>query len=212
MVNANKRQVQRWEGGSVGMPWPAAAHALEQVFGVPIGQLGFTIGPVGHPVPDGRGGHDVQMPPLPPLPESALVPPASNYSGVWLSRYEYYSSSRGTMNADLCHVLLLQRGSALSMRSLPGSTASLVTMDLTVESNVITGSWRERTDPRGPYRGAVYYGAIQMLAEPTGRRLAGKWCGFGRDMDINTGPWELLFRDASTSKTTLDRYSRPPEA
>ena len=32
----------------------------------------------------------------------------------------------------------------------------------------------------GSYAGGVYFGAIQMLAEPTGRRMAGKWTGFGR--------------------------------
>jgi transcriptional regulator with XRE-family HTH domain len=210
--DASKRQVQRWERGQVSMPWPYAARALERVFGVPIEQLGFTSRTAGTPMDDGRGGYDVRMPPLIPLPESTLTPPAGNYSGIWLSRYEFFSSERREMSVDLCHVLLLQRGNDLSVRSLPGSTPSTITMDLTVESNVITGTWRERTNPHGPYRGAVYHGAIQLLAEPTGRRMAGKWCGFGSRMETNTGPWELLFRDASTSKATLDRYSRQPEA
>jgi hypothetical protein len=30
-------------------------------------------------------------------------------------------------------------------------------------------------------------------------------------MDINTGPWELVFQDPSTSKTTLAKYDRRPE-
>lgn len=211
ITNASKRQVQRWERGQVAMPWPSAARALEAVFGIPIEQLGFSTTPIGSPVSDGRGGHDVQMPPLPTLPGTTLAPPAGNYSGIWLSRYEYFSSSCGVMGVDLCHVLLLQRGNDLSLRSLPGSTPSTITMDLTVESNVITGTWRERTNPKGQYRGAVYYGAIQMLAEPTGRRLSGKWCGFGKTLEVNTGPWELLFRDASTSKATLEQYSQPAQ-
>lgn len=28
---------------------------------------------------------------------------------------------------------------------------------------------------------------------------------------MNTGPWELVFQDTSTNKTTLDRYNHPPE-
>jgi hypothetical protein len=51
-----------------------------------------------------------------------------------------------------------------------------------------------------------------MLAEPTGRRMRGKWVGFGKEMDVNTGPWELIFQDASTSRATLDRYNKPPTA
>jgi hypothetical protein len=50
-----------------------------------------------------------------------------------------------------------------------------------------------------------------MLAEPTGRRMAGKWVGFGKDFDVNTGPWELRLLDTSTDKGTLASYNRPPE-
>jgi hypothetical protein len=46
--------------------------------------------------------------------------------------------------------------------------------------------------------------------EPTGRRIAGKWVGFGKDFDVNTGPWELVFQDASTSKATLATYNHRP--
>lgn len=50
-----------------------------------------------------------------------------------------------------------------------------------------------------------------MIVEPTGRRMAGKWAGFGKDHDVNTGPWELIFQDGSTNKATLAAYDRPPE-
>lgn len=40
--------------------------------------------------------------------------------------------------------------------------------------------------------------------------MTGKWIGFGKDFDVNSGPWELVFQEASTSKATLGRYSRPP--
>lgn len=96
------------------------------------------------------------------------------------------------------------------MRSLPNSAASALSLDLTVDGSVITGTWTEQTAQDGYYRGARYHGAIQMLVEPTVRRMAGKWVGFGKDMDINTGPWELVFQDSSTKKSTLDRYNTPP--
>lgn len=41
--------------------------------------------------------------------------------------------------------------------------------------------------------------------------MAGKWVGFGKDFDFNTGPWELVFQEPSTSQATLDAYSRPPD-
>ena len=84
-------------------------------------------------------------------------------------------------------------------------------MDLSIDGNVVTGTWREETSREGYYRGAIYHGAIQMLIEPTGRRITGKWVGFGRNMDVKSGPWELVFEDAGTSQATIRNYSRPPE-
>jgi hypothetical protein len=37
--------------------------------------------------------------------------------------------------------------------------------------------------------------------------MAGKWVGFGKDFDVNTGPWELRLLDRSTSKASIERYS-----
>ncbi len=32
--------------------------------------------------------------------------------------------------------------------------------------------------------------------------------GFDKDLDVETGAWELVFEDQSTTKATLDKYSR----
>jgi hypothetical protein len=115
--------------------------------------------------------------------------PRGNFSGVWLSTYEYVSSGRGSqVFTGRHHVVLLQHGNRLTGRSLPHASSnpgSPLILDLQV--------------------------AIQMLAEPTGRRMAGKWVGFGKEFDVNTGPWELRLLDTSTAKATLDAYNRPPE-
>lgn len=212
--DANKRLVQRWESGVIVSPRPVYARALEAVTGMPIETLGFTASvPQARVSDDGRGGHDVEQStgiagagyPL------ARAQPSGNFSGVWLSRYEYYSSSRDATFTGLHYVVVLQHGDRLTVRSLPGSSDSPLTMDLTVDGSVVTGTWVEQTAEEGYYRGARYHGAIQMLAEPTGRRIVGKWVGFGRGMDVNSGPWELVFMDASTNKATLDRYNRRPE-
>ena len=36
--------------------------------------------------------------------------------------------------------------------------------------------------------------------------------GSGAEMDVNTGPWELIFQDASTNKATMDAYNRRPDS
>lgn len=135
-------------------------------------------------------------------------------SGVWLSRYQYVSSGRNGTFTGRHHVLLLEHASRLTVRSLPGASStpgSNLSMDLGIDGGVLTGTWREETSQDGYYQGAVYHGAIQMLIEPTGRRITGAWVGFGRDMDVNSGPWELVLQDASTSEATIRTYSRPPE-
>ncbi|MET7783092.1 helix-turn-helix transcriptional regulator [Streptomyces mirabilis] len=219
--DASKRLVQRWEAGVTTAPRPVYARALEAVTGLPIEALGFEIPvPMARVSDDGRGGHDL-APSSPATPKgSGAVPQTEpkngkgNYSGVWLSRYEFFSSGRDNNFTGLHYVVLLQHGNRLTVRSLPDASLnpnSPLTMDLTVEGNVVTGTWTEQTATDGYYAGARYHGAIQLLVEPTGRKMVGKWVGFGKEFDVNTGPWELVFKDASTNKATLDRYNRRPE-
>ncbi|MBM7788684.1 helix-turn-helix domain-containing protein [Tenggerimyces flavus] len=222
--DASKRLVQRWESGTTRTVRPVYARALEAVAGLPVEALGFST----RVTPDGRGGHDLAAngghggngnaepaddpQAAPETAQSKTIP--GNYTGVWLSEYEYYSSSRDASFTARHYVVLLHHGNRLTVRSLPQSAdapGSTLTMALEVDQNVVTGTWREETSPSGFYVGAVYHGAIQMLVEPTGRRIAGKWLGFGKGFDVNTGPWTLTFRDASTSQATLDTYSRPPD-
>ncbi|WP_435272209.1 helix-turn-helix domain-containing protein [Streptomyces parvulus] len=217
--DASKRLVQRWESGTTAAPRPVYARALEAVTGLPIESLGFPPATLARISEDGRGGHDLQDSPVgipagngAPAPQTA---PRGNYSGVWLSTYEFVSSGRGdAVFTGKHHVVLLQHGNRLTGRSLPGASLnpdSPLTLDLQVEGSTVTGTWTEQTSSEGYYRGARYFGALQMLAEPTGRRMAGKWVGFGKEFDVNTGPWELRLLDTSTAKATLDSYNRPPE-
>jgi hypothetical protein len=201
--DASKRLVQRWEAGTTLAPRPAYARALEVVTGLPIESLGFQM-----PVPGSSAASSPGE-----MPTAEAQPSArGSYNGVWLSRYEHPSSSRGETFVGQHHVLLLQHGDRLTVRSLPESAQGELTMDLTVDGYVVTGTWVEVTAKDGYYRGARYHGAIQMIAEPTGRRMSGKWVGFDRDMGVSVGPWDLTFQDASTSMKTLAEFNRRPEA
>ncbi|MFF5441711.1 helix-turn-helix domain-containing protein [Streptomyces achromogenes] len=216
---ASKRLVQRWESGTSKTPRGVYARALERVTGRPVEALGFTL-----PVPmarvhtDGKGGHDMDagsggVTSAAVGAQTAVQEGDETFSGVWLSRYEFYSSSRGETYEGKHFVVIIQHGNRLTAQSLPGASSnpdSPLTLDLTVDRNVVTGSWVEQTASDGYYNGARYHGALQLLIEPTGRRMAGKWVGFGKDFDVNTGPWELRLVDQSTSKATVERYSSPP--
>ncbi|MEU8955677.1 XRE family transcriptional regulator [Streptomyces sp. NPDC048518] len=218
--DASKRLVQRWEAGTTTAPRPLYARALETVTGMPIEALGFAAHvPMARVSDDGRGGHDLEGSPI-GVSEAAgattpRTAPRGNYSGVWLSTYEFVSSGRNNeVFAGKHFVVLLQHGNRLTARSLPNASLnpdSPLTLDLQIEGSAITGTWTEQTAADGYYRGARYFGALQMLVDPTGRRMSGKWLGFGRDYEVNSGPWELRLMDASTAKATLDSYNRRPE-
>lgn len=217
---ASKRLVQRWESGAITSPRPLHARALERVTGMPIETLGFALPmPLARVANDGRGGHDLSPTPsrsIPtgdtPAPQTAPSALRGSFAGIWLSRYEYFSSGREARFTGLHFVVILQHGSRLTVRSLPGSSNSSLTMNLEADGSVVTGTWSEQTDSAGYYQGARYHGAAQLLANLTERRMAGKWVGFGKDFDVNTGPWELLLQDPSTAKATIEEYKRPPEA
>ncbi|WP_406331878.1 helix-turn-helix domain-containing protein [Streptomyces sp. NBC_00203] len=217
--DASKRLVQRWESGTTAAPRPLYARALEVVTGMPIESLGFPAPTLVRISEDGHGGHDLVGSPVgvptasgSPAPQTG---PRGNYSGIWLSTYEYVSSGRDNQVFTGKHyVVMLQHGNRLTGRSLPNGSlnpGSPLTLDLQLDGSTVTGTWTEQTATEGYYRGARYFGALQMLAEPTGRRMAGKWVGFGKEFDVNTGPWELRLMDSSTAKATLASYDRRPE-
>jgi hypothetical protein len=193
--------VQRWEAGAE--PRGVYLRALELVTGQPAESLGFRA--------SDRYGVDTQalgMPGRPTLeagPRSETAP----LNGIWLSRYEYESSGRAATFTSSHYVMLIQQGAVVQVRSLPETAPGRVLMDLTVNGQVVTGTWTEETNPGGYYQGAVYHGAIQMLLEPTGRKMAGKWAGFGRDFDVNTGPWSLELVTHDTSPEAQEEYNRP---
>lgn len=207
-VAVDRRTYQRWEHDATIRPQAAQLRKLRDAAGLPIERLGFPADKNAIVVEDGRGGHDLEVR-FPPMAAAPARPPASDYSGIWRSTYEYYSSSRGEQFSGLHHVVLEQDGDRASVRSLPNSAGSTMSMTLTVSGNVLTGQWVEDTDKTGYYRGAQYAGAIQMLADATGSRLAGKWLGFGKDNSINSGPW-VLDRLGDVSPDTIAAYDRPP--
>jgi hypothetical protein len=139
---------------------------------------------------------------------SDLAGPGSHgqLSGIWLSKYSYFSSGRNESFQDLHYVVLRQQGNRLTGQSLPHTTDSKLHLELATDNSVVTGTWMEKTSPTGYYKGATYHGALQMLLDPMGRRMRGKWLGFGRDFEVNTGDWELTWVDGSLSSRVLREY------
>ena len=197
------RNVQRWEAGDE--PRGAYLRALELATGQPAENLGFRA--------DERYGLDTDVLTMPgqPWPEAGPQSAAAPLNGIWLSRYEYESSGRGAWYSSAHYVLVIQQAQHLTVRSLPDTAPGRLLMDMTVNGAAVTGTWTEETNPGGYYQGAVYHGAIHMLIEPTGRKMEGKWAGFGRDFDVNTGPWSLELVTHDTSPRAQAEHNRPVE-
>jgi transcriptional regulator with XRE-family HTH domain len=206
-ADINIRTVQRWEAGNTTSPRPAHARLLQMITGLPLEHLGFPSDADRVLLEDGRGGHDLAV--RGAIREPGTAVPGGFYGGIWESRYEYFSSGRDGAFLGKHTALLIQSGEHVTVRSLARSSRSTMAMTLTLEGTVLTGTWFEETEVDGYYRGARYHGAIQMLADPTGRRFTGKWIGFGKEGDVNTGPWTLTFLEGSTSREAIARHDRP---
>lgn len=117
-------------------------------------------------------------------------------SGVWRSTYRFSSDSRDSEIESEHYVNLLQKDALLIIESISGVNDSYVLARMTLDrldNTIATGSWQEQTDKTGHYKGAVYHGALQVVIDYDKKAMKGQWVGFGRDMSVNSGPWEFEY-------------------
>lgn len=200
----NRAMVGRWCSGRTRRPQPRYLLLIEDVLGQPAGNLGFDAD-LQAGMNRAQAAADAGLDdPVFPLPEGAGHGPLT---GIWLSSYSFTSSGRGADFTSRHYVIVLHEGARVMVRSLP-QQASAVAMDLGVNGQIVTGTWTERTRGGGYYRGAFYTGAIQLRQKDDGW-LDGTWVGFGKQDEINTGPWSLLRRDEAVTPEAVDRWDAP---
>ncbi len=139
-------------------------------------------------------------------PESPAPALAADMSGIWHSRYLYHSTGRDQEYQGEHYLVLRQQGNRLAGQSVAHSLDSRLRMHLVVDGSIATGTWTERTSPTGYYQGAVYHGTVQLIVNPMGRQMSGKWLGFGKHFQVNTGEWELTWVDGSTTARVIRQY------
>jgi hypothetical protein len=76
-------------------------------------------------------------------------------SGIYLSVYEYPSSGRGSIFTSKDYVMVVQRGARLSVRSVPASGSQL-SMDLSANGRILTGTWQSRPGATALTRRGLY--------------------------------------------------------
>ena len=142
------------------------------------------------------------------VPTEALATSAvdTDLSGIWLSRYTYFSTSRDKIFEGSHYVVLRQDGNVLSAQSIENAEGSRLQLNMTLKNNIVTGTWSETTSSEGHYQGATYHGTLQMLTNPMGRSMTGKWVGFSKDFQVESGDWNLRWIEGSTSKRSQDQY------
>jgi hypothetical protein len=132
--------------------------------------------------------------------------------GIWLSLYEYVSPGR---RADIHQRALRPADTARSQYS-DAVTQRVKPFEPDHGPHAKRRSHHrnlEREDqPERILQGSVYHGALQFLLDPTGRRMKGQWVGYGRDFDLNTGPWNLELVSSDTSKDAIAQFNRLPES
>ena len=61
-----------------------------------------------------------------------------------------------------------------------------------LDGRIATGTYHSQNTPKTAAKGAVYYGAAQMVLAPDSSALRGKGVGFGKDMEVKMSEWELV--------------------
>jgi hypothetical protein len=117
-------------------------------------------------------------------------PDLAELTGDWASRYTYFSTGRDAEFEGLHDIRLRAEGGRLVGRS-EATPTGCIELDLHPEGLLVTGSWTERTAPGGYYRGAVYHGIVQLVVDPVGRSMVGRWLGPDKHFAINSGRWLL---------------------
>lgn len=131
-------------------------------------------------------------------------PAAHNLSGFWISTYKYHSSVRNGDFVARHYVWLRHNGEELTVESLADLNDSYMAARFSLRGDVATGTWEDRVSQQGEYRKHVYYGVAQMILSNDGKSLQGKWVGFGQNLEIKSGPWEIRYVGKTLPKEPLE--------
>lgn len=123
-----------------------------------------------------------------------------NFSGIWRSTYWFPSNTHEGEDTSEYIVRVHQRGDKLTIVSIPNAIEAHITINITVDHKLATGTWVEHTAPHEEFEGMVYSGAMQLLIADDGNSMDGQWVGIGREKlgngeyepRIYNGRWQLV--------------------
>ena len=123
-----------------------------------------------------------------------------DFSGTWHSAYQYFNRVEPKGNVSEHDLKLYRTGKHVVMQSVPNAEGSYFIARLTLDSDlrILTGTFEEQTSPTGTYKAQFYYGAGQLLIDPSGKSMHGKVAVYNLEMQINCGDWKLARTDKET--------------
>jgi hypothetical protein len=117
-----------------------------------------------------------------------------DFSGVWHSTYYFTNKLEGKGKSEH-DVKIYKTGNQVVMQSLPNKEESYIILRLTLDDNLLTGTWNEQTSPTGKYEGQTYYGAVQLMIDKDGNKIHGKTVSYNHEMEIISDNWEIVRTD-----------------
>jgi len=133
---------------------------------------------------------------------------AYDFSGVWRSTYRVQSGlPKKTIEIEH-YVVMYHTGNQLVIESLPNTEGSYLMARFTLDGQIATGSYQSQNAPKSAAKGAIYYGAAQLVLDADGRALRGKGVGFGKDMTVKMSEWDVTHIGKEHEHITLGRLAR----
>lgn len=122
-----------------------------------------------------------------------------NLRGVWFSSYSFVSSRTRQRTYMTQLMMLRQFGPYVVGKCLWSSGSHRHFVTGRTQAHVLTGRWRNVAD------GAKHHGVLQLLIDPDGTHLHGKWLGYDARNHIQQADWEFILatRDSKADRNAL---------
>jgi hypothetical protein len=115
-----------------------------------------------------------------------------DFSGVWRSTYHFQSGlGKGILETEH-YVTMHCKDNQLVLESIPNTEGSYLVARFSLDGRVATGSYQSQNSPLSSAKGALYYGAAQLILDEDGKALRGKGVGFGKNLEVKVSDWELV--------------------
>lgn len=102
--------------------------------------------------------------------------------GNWLSEYSYINSENRRVDSQQ-EMKITQFGSRLVAISTKNNGRHIHDIVALVDGNIVTGRWINVA------AGSRQHGSFQLVVEPDGKRMIGRWIGLDKRAKVQQGEW-----------------------